>query len=219
MNKKIIGLAFLSVAMFSVTSCSNLLDIKETDFIAGEVALRTVENNESLIMGAYNAFNGQDMTVRLNGQMSDEIKPGEFYARESTHEWQYNYDDVTIRDDFNAHTVYYRIVDRANRVLQALPNAEEESASDADLKIRVEGEAYFLRAYAHFELFRYYAGNYDPSGLAMPYMEEPSLDTYERLDMGAYFTKLIDDVTAAKALLPALGSDRNRANRIAAVGL
>lgn len=219
MNKKIVGLAFLSAAMFSVTSCTNLLDIKETDFIAGEVALRTVGNNESLIMGAYNGFSGQDMTIRLNGQMSDEIKPGEFYARASTHEWQYNYDDVTIRDDFNAHTIYYRIVDRANRVLEALPNAIEENPSDADLKIRVQGEAHFLRAYAHFELFRYYAGNYDPSGLAMPYMEEPSLDTHERLNMGDYFTKLLDDITAAKSMLPALGSDRNRANRIAAAGL
>lgn len=219
MNKKILGLAFLSAAVISVTSCTNLLDIKETDFIAGEVALRTVGNNESLIMGAYNAFSGQDMTVRINGQMSDEIKPGEFYARASTHEWQYNYDDVTLRDDFSAYQVYYRIVDRANRVLEALPNAVEEGSGDAALKVRVQGEAHFLRAYAHFELFRYYAGNYDPSGLAMAYMEQPSLDAHERITMGDYFTKLLVDLEAAKSMLPALSTDRYRANKIAAAGL
>jgi len=219
MNKKILGLAFLSAALISVTSCTNLLDIEETDFIAGATALRTVQNNESLIIGAYGAFNGQDMNVRLNGQMGDEVKPGEFYARASTHEWQYNYDDVTIRDEYNAHTVYYRIIDRANRVLAALPDAIEEVPADAALRTRVEGEAHFLRAYAHFELFRFYAGNYDPNGLAMPYMETPSLEPHARDNMGDYFTKLLSDITTAKALLPALGADRMRANKIAATGL
>lgn len=219
MNKKILGLAFLSAVVINLSSCSNLLDIEETDFIAGETALRTVENNESLILGAYNAFAGQDMTVRANGQFSDEIKPGEFYARESTHEWSFNYDDVTIRDDFNAHTVYYRVIDRANRVLEALPNAVEEAPSDAALKDRVQGEAHFLRAYAHFELYRYYAGVYDPSGLAMPYMLEPSLEPHARDNMEDYFRLLLDDIAAAKNLLPALSADRARANRIAAIGL
>ncbi|HAK10789.1 MAG TPA: RagB/SusD family nutrient uptake outer membrane protein, partial [Chitinophagaceae bacterium] len=66
------------------------------------------------------------------------------------------------------------IITRANTVLQALPKASSTVAGDDAKKLRLQGEALFLRAYAHFELFRYYCGNYDPAGLGMVYMERPT---------------------------------------------
>lgn len=218
MYKKIYKLILASASFMGLSSCEDLLHIKETDFIAGETALRTVKNNESLIIGAYSLL-GPEMSMRLNMVLSDEIKSGEFYASQSTHEWKFNYDDVSIRDNYTATTDHYRIIDRANRVIAALPNALDETPTDADLRKRVSGEALFLRAYTHFELFRYYAGNYDPSGLAMAYMEAPSLETHERINMGDYFQKLIRDLNEAKNLLPDNLSDKSRANKLAATGL
>lgn len=218
MYNKICKYILISASLISLSSCESLLNIKETDFIAGETALRTVKNNESLIIGAYASL-GTEMAMRLNMVVSDEIKPGEFYASQSTHEWKYNYDDVSIRDNYTATTGHYQIIDRANRVLTALPNAVEEGASDAQLKNRIKGEALFLRAYTHFELFRYYCGNYDANGLGMPYMEVSSLETFERLKMGDYFQKLVRDITDAKGLLPDNLTDKSRANKLAATAL
>ncbi|NGM74162.1 RagB/SusD family nutrient uptake outer membrane protein [Sphingobacterium sp. SGL-16] len=200
------------------TSCSNLLEITETDFLGGDVALRTVANNESLLMGAYAAYDA-DMAVRLNGVFSDELKAGDFYNAQTTHEWQYAPDDIGIRDSYTAVDPLYRVIDRVNRIFIALPNAISETASDDAKKSIIKGEALFLRAFAHFELFRYYCKNYDPAGLGMIYMTEPSLESKVRENMDTYFQKLLADITEAKTLLNTNSTDLFRANRLAVIGL
>ncbi|WP_207495165.1 RagB/SusD family nutrient uptake outer membrane protein [Aridibaculum aurantiacum] len=212
---KLFSTAFLVLTLFS---CKKLLEVPETDNIGGDIALRTVSNNESAIMGAYTQLN-PEMAILLNSTFSDEVKVGEFYNAATTHEWQFATQDVTIRDNFNAMVVLYRAVDRANRVIQALPNATALKASDEATRSRVLGEAYFVRAYAHFELVRYYSGNYDPNGLAMTYMESPTLLPQTRITQGPYYQKIIADINAAKPLLPNNQNDIYRANRSAAVGL
>jgi hypothetical protein len=145
---------------------------------------------------------------------------GEFYNSATVHEWQFSPTDISIRDQFTAITPLYRVIDRVNRVLQALPNARATQANDEALRSRLRGEALFLRAFSHFELVRYYSGNYEPNGLAMAYMETPSLTPTVRINMEPYFQKLNADLTEAKNLVPALsGANVNRANKMAVTGL
>jgi starch-binding outer membrane protein, SusD/RagB family len=216
MNKKI--LLFLVPLALTIFSCKKLIELKETDFIDESIALSTVPKCEQGIIGAYAGF-GTEMSIRLNGVFSDELKPGDFYASTSTHEWQYTSNDISIRDNYTATTSYYTIVDRVNRVLRALPDATAVGANDEALRNRIKGEALFLRAYCHFELYRYYCANYTPTGLAMPYMEEPSLEPKPRIEMAPFFEKLEADLNEAKNLLPTSLADINRATRLAAVGL
>ncbi len=211
-------MVLISLSMISVFSCKKLIEIKETDFIDESLALKTVANTEAALIGAYAAL-GVEMDIRMNGVFSDELKPGEFYAAQSTHEWQYTSNDIGIRDNYTATTNYYYVVDRVNRVLRALPLAEAVAPTDEALRAKVKGEALFLRAFCHFQLFRYYSGNYDPAGLAMPYAEEPSLESMPRITMGPYFDKIEADITEAKNLIPNDLSDIFRATRLAVVGL
>src|SRR5690606_40366316 len=96
------------------------------------------------------------------------------------------------------------------RALHPFPTRRSSDLpADAALRTRVEGEAHFLRAYAHFELFRFYAGNYDPNGLAMPYMETPSLEPHACDNMGDYFTKLLSDITRSEEHTSELQSREN----------
>lgn len=206
------------IMAISSISCEKLVEVKETDFIGGATALRTVKNNESLLIGAYAAF-APEMAIRLNGVFSDELKPGDFYNAVTTHEWQYGIADIGIRDTYTAINPLYIIIDRVNRVLAALPDAVVEASSDNALREKVRGEALFLRAYAHFELFRFYSKNYTPTGLAMPYLETSTLEPQSRMVMSQYFTKMLADLTASKALMPNDVNDVFRANRIAATGL
>lgn len=207
-----------SVLTFTSTSCSNLLDVRETDFLGGNDALRTIANNESLLVGTYSIFNNQ-MGIHFNGVFSDELKPGDFYVSQTTHEWRFSPDDIGIRDSYTALDPYYRVIDRANRIFVALPDAPSEGAADDELKKKIRGEALFLRAYSHFELFRYYCKNYDPAGLGMIYMTEPSLEPKERENMGPYFEKILADIKEAKSLLKDDYTDIYRANRLAVVAL
>lgn len=213
------SLIFSSILILTLGACKKVIDVRETDFIGGDVALQTVGNNEAGVIGAYAAMN-PEMSILFNAVMSDELKVGEFYNSATVHEWQFASTDISIRDNFTAITTWYGVIDRVNRVLQALPNADSIATTHTTaLRNRVRGEALFIRAYAHFELFRFYAGNYDPAGLAMPYREVPSLQGEARITMGPYFEKLRADLTTAKPLLPATAADPARANRIAAAGL
>lgn len=216
--KQIIKLSLVLLLLGAFASCKKILDIKETDLIAGETALKTVENNEQAIIAAYGATQ-VEMGMLLNGVFSDELKVAEFYNAGTVHEWQYGSTDVSIRDNYTAMTPYYRVIDRVNRVLAVVDNADSTRLGDNTLRFRLKGEALFLRAFCHFELFKYYCNVYDPNGLAMPYMEVSSSDPVARIKMGPYFQKLNADVAGAKALLPTSLSNIIRATRLAATGL
>ncbi len=211
-------LILFSILLLTLASCKKLIEIKETDSVAGEIALKTVNNNEQAIIGAYSSTQ-VEMGILLNATFADEVKVAEFYNAGTTHEWQYGSTDVGIRDNFTAMTPYYRTIDRVNRVLIALPVADSTRIGDNTLRPRLRGEALFLRAFSHFELFRYYAGVYDPNSLAMPYMEAPSIAAQARINMGPYFQKLNADIAEAKNLLPNNLADINRATKLAATAL
>lgn len=202
------------------SSCSDYLEFKETDLIAGDIALSTVENVESAVMGAYGGVDNL-MTVLLNSVFSDEVKTaGEFYNSATTHEWKYGPIDVGLRDSYTAIDPQYRVIDRVNRVLARIDLADSTRVGDNTLRKRLRGEALFLRAYAHFELYRYYgAAQFTADGLAMPYMEAPSMTPQARIRTDEYFQKLNRDITDAKALLPNSLTDINRANVVSANGL
>jgi hypothetical protein len=207
--RHIIGAAVLLTSAFG---CSKVIDIKETDLIGGDVALKTVENCESGTIGAYAALS-TNMDILFNAVLSDEVKPSEFYNSATVHEWQFSTTDVTIRDNFTALTANGIIADRVNRVLAALPKADSTRAGDNTLRDRLKGECLFLRAWSHFELFRYYCANYGSGKLGMPYMESSTLTPQARIDMNTYFTKLVADLEAAKPLVPNSLTDKNRVNR------
>jgi len=211
-------LLLFSLFLLTFSACKKVINIPESDLISGETALKTVGYNEQAILGAY-AATGIEMAILLNATFADEVKVAEFYNAGTTHEWQYASTDVGLRDNFTATTPNYRVIDRVNRVLEALPTADSTKVGDNTLRMRLRGEALFLRAFSHFELYRFYCANYDPAGLAMPYMETPSIEPQARIKMDVYFGKMSADVAEAKTLLPNNLTDVNRATRLAATAL
>lgn len=218
--KKTKILILTAMLVSTLFSCQKLVEIKETDLIAGDIALKTVTNNEQGIIGAYAAMN-VEMGILLNAVFADEVVSADFYNAATVHEWQYSSTDISIRDNFTAFNLYYRIIDRVNRVLQALPNATATVAGDEAKRSRLRGEALFLRAFCHFELYRYYSNSAVGTDLAMAYMETPSLQPQARITVAPYFQKLKADLAAAKPLLPTDFSGTNvyRATQAAAAAL
>jgi starch-binding outer membrane protein, SusD/RagB family len=212
MTKLILSAGLLVVIVFA--SCKKVINITETDLIAGDLALKTVTNVEQAVIGAYGTL-ATEMDILFNAVTSDELQKGDFYNAQEVHEWQYNATSVTIRDNYTAIHPLYRVADRANRVLAALPKADSTVAGDIVKKNRLRGEALFLRAFAHFQLFRYYSDNYDPAGQGMPYIETVDLAPRGRIGLGAYYAKIMQDIRDAIPLLPNNLTDRNRATQAA----
>jgi hypothetical protein len=213
-----IMMASAMVLALGSTSCQKLLEVPETDLIAGDIALKNVTFVEQAVIGIYAAV-GTEMNILLNSVFADEVAKAEFYNAVTTHEWQYGPADVGLRDSYTGIAPNYNIVNRANVVLAAIPKSDSTRVGDNVKKIRLQGEALFLRAYAHFELFRYYCGNYDPNGLGMVYMEKSTIEPAARIKMGDYFAKINADLAAAKPLVAQNITDINRANVVAVAGL
>ncbi|PVH26363.1 RagB/SusD family nutrient uptake outer membrane protein [Sphingobacterium corticibacter] len=227
--KKIFFATVVVTSTFSI-SCSNLLDIRDTDYIGGDNALRTVSDNERLLIAAYAGLQDRtlpitspetvtdyEMNIRYNGILSDELKTAEFSSLNTMHEWTFAFDDVGLRGNFMPNVTYYRVIDRVNRVLSALPSAVDEGNADEVRRQVIRGEALFLRAFSHFELFRYFCKNYDPNGLGMPYLDRPQfnpLERHARVNMGEYFRGIINDLEESKGLVVDNLKDKARANRI-----
>ncbi len=217
MKNKYLLAAILGASLLS-SSCKKLIEVPDTDLIAGDLALSQVVYVEQAMLSGYAAIT-PDMSILLNSTFADEVAISEFYNATTTHEWQYGPADVGLRDNFTAIGVNYTAINRVNVALRALPNADSTRPGDIQLKSRLRGEGLFIRAWAHFELFRYYCDNYTPTGLAMAYMEAPSITPTARISMATYFQKLNADLVAAKALVADNLTDINRTNYAAVAGL
>jgi len=215
-RNKIIWMAIAGLVTFS--SCKKLIEVPETDLLAGSLALSQITFVEQAILGGYAAAT-PDMNILLNATFADEVTRAEFYNAVTTHEWQYSPADVGLRDNFTAIGVNYTIINRVNLALEALPNADSTKVGDEVKRRRLRGEGLFLRAFAHFELFRYYCKNYNPTGLGMPYLETSSILPTPRIAMGPYFDKIKADLVEAKTLVVNSLADVNRANVAAVAGM
>src|SRR6478735_11937860 len=107
-------LIIFSLFLLSFVACTKVIEVKETDFIGGDIALKTTANTEQGIIGAYSALS-IEMAVLLNSTIADEVRVADFYNATTTHEWQYGPADVGLRDNFTAFNLYYRVIDRVNR--------------------------------------------------------------------------------------------------------
>ena len=102
------------------------------------------------------------------------------------------------------YTAPYSVVANANIVLRDV----DKFTTTANKKManRIKGQAYAIRALAHFDVFRYFADKYDrnSSDLAVPYIKEfVASTTYKsaRPTNKAFYDDLFADLTQAVTLL------------------
>jgi hypothetical protein len=203
----------------TVLSCKKVAEIPETDFVDEAKAYATVENADA---GAVAAYAGvvPEGNMYVASILSDEVKLAEFPNDPTVHGWTFAADDISLtRGSLSTYDNHYRVIDRANRVLRALPEADSMRTGDNSLRIRLRGEMLAMRAYMHFELWRWYAKNYDPNGLALAYMETPSIQDVGRITMQPYFNKMMADLAEARTLIPANYNDVYRITRNAVIGM
>ena len=209
MNIKKIFFA-LSGACFLLLSC-NKLDLTPTDSIDPTKAFRNVEDLNMGVLGAYAPLD-YDLIVAA-AIVSDEVMlPTEnTVSNTASYRWLYNSSYGSVTSAWNQ---YYLVIDRANRVLEAIPNIVVSPAQQSRLD-QYHGEMLALRAYAHFELLRAYASSYDPNGMGVPYMKEHVLSYPGRPTVQSNFEDINADLAAAKNLIPESFDENIRITKIA----
>ncbi|HSJ67689.1 MAG TPA: RagB/SusD family nutrient uptake outer membrane protein [Anditalea sp.] len=122
----------------------------------------------------------------------------------------------------------YRMINRANIVLENLDQALADGVLTQDQRDRYRGESLFLRALAHHELVVFFARPYsdDPSSMGIPYRtfainDVAKVEEGEGVGRGtveSVYQQLLTDLNEAETLLPETGN-AFRARSAAAIGL
>lgn len=211
--------AFFFLAVFSLLSCTKNVDLKPIDLVPIQDVFKTVADLDAAANGAYGTWLARRASW-LSTTFSDEARQGigaeyrnigAFLFR-----WEHTSDAQDFRDDeqAGAWTNLYTVIDRANRALFYFDNVTPANTSEAATKDRIKGELLALRAFAHFELMRWYAPRYNPDALGVPYMEvyakDPGNFKPTRMKSSDVYTIINADLAQAKSLIPASFIDNSR---------
>lgn len=207
-NKIALGLAFV----LGLGSCQSL-DVEPYGFYSDENFYKTIEDAEASILYAYDALtlvSYAPVTFYVAELSSDncKVKPDEGADAQAFVNWE-----VTPQNQLL--TQYYRCayiaVNRANAVIE---NVEGKGFNQADEQ-RLLGEAYFLRAYNHFNIVRAF-------GLAP--IQKSLIDQLDETtasmpsDLQEVYSFLIEDLTMAIDYLE-VNRVAGRADKVAAQAL
>ncbi len=160
--KNILKLICLSYVLSFATSCSDMLDVKPTDFVSDELIWEDRKLLDQFVANTYGSMvsgftrqtagYGQDWSAAMGGNFdsgADDFD-GKFDALVS----QFNTNSITASSCPFIDEIWgrsYQIIRKSNMIIENVPSMEE-SVVDADSKAIYVAEAAFLRSLSLFDL-------------------------------------------------------------------
>ncbi|CAH1001417.1 SusD-like protein P2 [Neolewinella maritima] len=190
-------------------SCSDELNLEPAQSISEELALGTDETLKAVLAGAYDQLSDGDLyggnnlrDADLLGGTGELLFVGTFNSPDEIARKRITTGNVDAEETW---IESYEAINIANNVLSAL------DVVDADDRSRVEGEARFVRAYAYFDLVRFYALPYEGGEtndqLGVPLVLTPTREVgpdndVSRATVEEVYDQVLTDLTTAVDLLP-----------------
>ncbi|CDF79641.1 SusD-like protein [Formosa agariphila KMM 3901] len=162
----------------------------------------TSDDAQSAIVGTYSPLS----TIFNHGRLFSGYTQSLSDAVHTTADFSYNASLYNLNPGDGNFTAgwgeYWKIVFRANLVLQNVPNIE----MDSDLKNNILGEAYFLRAYSYFVLVNYFNN--------IPLVTVPAASLAEtqqpQVEPALVWAQIKEDLNMAIPMLPNSWDDNNK---------
>lgn len=199
----------LGVIALSI-SCKSLLDVQPLESISDQQTIFDKSSSETAIRGVYSGLASGSYygtTFQSIGYLSgDNIQwTGSQSQVQEFINKKVNAENSTLS---GAWTAIYNTINRANNVLEKVPNVVDPQLTEA-LKNQITGEAYFIRSLAYFDLARTWGG--------VPIITKATANPTEnfgipRSSIAQTYTQVLNDLEKAEPLLP-LTTDRYRATR------
>lgn len=200
----------LFVAGLMITSCKKAVDLDPSHTIDGDNFFKNVDEYDFALTGAYrNIRISNSLYAGVNGGSvwlaAVDIASDNFYGGpnnlgnlNTAFRWNYTADGAVPRNAWNA---AYLAIQSANLAMRGI---DRFRATDAAKVNRIEGQARTLRAHLHFELFRWWASEYDRNSdaLAVPYVEVFDIEQMPaRPTVKQFYDKMEADLKAAREML------------------
>lgn len=152
--------AAMALLMF-MCSCSNWLDVDPVSNIPSDNFYKTPTEAEQALIGVYSGLLPiPEYTWNMCELRADHIWNGQ--AEESNAQRDY-FDIFTYSPNLpltgmlnKAWLAYYKIISRANLLIEKMADTDFDEGLEVDLRSSWEAEARVLRAFAYFDLVRYF---------------------------------------------------------------
>lgn len=199
MKKYTIKIALLAVTTTLFYGCEDELEIINPNQLAAEAYYTNQDQAIASVDAIYNALiidgTFQRMTPAINDSRSDEIRsrsPWPFLSQ--TANFTIPATDEAVGWCYEG---YYILINRSNQALENVPSIEDV---DSDLRDRLLGQAYFLRALAYFNLSNIFDNV--PLVLTVPKSGEDFYPSNEGITREVVYAQVEADLNEAIAKLP-----------------
>ena len=195
--KNIYALSLL--AIFTVASCNDAIDIDQPGRLGADQAFATVNDLQLGLLGVYNGFD-HSSEIQFNALFTDELSIGFDSGGQGigngTYGFVLNPGSAISSALWNR---YYGTLININLLLEAAA-AITPDAADQDQYDDIVAQARALRAYAHFQLLAYYSPDLTddsaPGVIAVDFVPAVT-DQLPRNTTGEVFAAILADLSAA----------------------
>jgi len=212
-KERLLILGLLAVAMLPISCKEDFLDTQPLDKISADATWADGALSEAFVFNVYaslgyGGFEEESLASLTDEAMFTHSGRGINVITEGT---------LSAATTGNARIIpqwneLYSAIRKANIALKELPEA---TFDNAELKDRLMGESYFLRAYYYHQLMRYYGG--------APLVDRPyDLDEDYSIARSTYAENVdfvLNDIENAISLLDGKEQTRGRASKLSAMGL
>lgn len=204
--KRIFKFSLIVLLAAGFTACEDAYDIKQESELSEEVAFQTVDDLNSGLSGAYEAYNpdaGGD-AVYFSAIFTDELKRGANNTGGGSETYSFLLNSLS-GEPGQIWTSRYFCINRINRVLRnfdrVLANA---SAADIARANGYKGQLYALRALCHFDLYQFFTPELQnpnsPSAIIMDFVPDIK-QVFPRNTAGEVVSFILSDLDLANGLL------------------
>lgn len=216
------ALVAASLATLTLVSCKKQLELRPTDVIDETKAFRTVADLRKGLNGVYSQVGaGLVNGLYVASITADEnrISIGE-NSGAGTFSFKWQYTPGAVGNDMSGdYLTFYRSIDRAHRVLEAMDQVVAATGAEEIEKNRIRAELIAFRGIAHYELLkRWMPAGYDPAALGVPLvLKTELLQKPARNTVGEVLAQVEADLTTAfnAGEIPSNSSDPYRLNKAA----
>ncbi|WP_301385786.1 RagB/SusD family nutrient uptake outer membrane protein [uncultured Duncaniella sp.] len=199
-----IKLSYILVMLGALcASCSDFLDVQPSDRISEGQNFSTVAGFKQALNGIYIDLNASELYGRTLSCEFIEIMAQRYDVGQD------NKAALEIMQlDFSGSSALSRLESMWGKAYNLIANTNLiirncEEARDVlpdEYYHIIKGEAYALRAYLHFDMFRLFGTSYTPeeSTTALPYYTEFQLDVNPRLSSLEFMEKVLEDLAVAE---------------------
>lgn len=203
-------IAILAVTMLTASCSESFLDINPEQSVAAESAVVDIVTLQTALNGAYSKLQSNDYYGRTMYIIPELMADNLYLSSRNTGRYLEYETFVVSERNGEAEGLWekgYQVIVNATRAIEGGKTLQGTTAAQQNSINQLIGEAYTLRALAHFDLVRMFAQPYnftaDASHLGVPVITEVNIvqTSPKRNTVKEVYTQITNDLTTALGLM------------------